>query len=129
MIMPALPTTTTIQTPPALTIRATDASVAPLTVTSGLAATLRATLTASAPLTGTVVDFYVYDAAGRLVAQTWRGLVGFTAGVPHSLSAAWVVPPTLARGAYTLRIGVFGPSWSPLYAWIDTRTTVSVTTR
>jgi len=118
--VPALPTATTVQTPAALTILVNDASVAPLTVTSGATATLRATLTASAPLTGTVVDFYVYDAGGRPVAQTWLSPVGFAAGVPQPLSTVRVVPPILAGGTYTLKIGVFGPGWSPLYAWVDT---------
>ncbi len=126
MTVPALPTATTVQTPAALTILVNNASVAPLTVTAGATATLRATLTASAPLTGTVVDFYVYDAGGRLVTQTWRSSVSFVAGVPQPLSADWVVPPILVGGTYTLKIGVFGPSWSPLYAWIDTAANFAV---
>jgi len=126
MTVPALPTATTVQTPAALTILVNNASAAPLTVTAGATATLRATLTASAPFTGTVVDFYVYDAGGRLVAQTWRSPVGFAAGMPQPLSADWVVPPILIGGTYTLKIGVFGPGWSPLYAWIDTAAAFAV---
>ncbi len=125
-VAPALPTATPGRPAPALAVSISGASVTPLTVTSGATATVQAMLTTSAPLTGTIVDFYLYDAGGRLVAQTWRGPVSFVAGAPRPLSAAWTVLPTLTGGAYTLKIGVFGPGWSPLYAWIDTAATFTV---
>jgi len=99
-------------------VSATSIAIVPLTATAGTTATLRATLTASTPLTGALVDFYIYDAGGHMVAQTWCSPVDLARGTPRTLSASWAVPPTLA-GSYTLKIGVFGPRWSPLYAWID----------
>jgi len=110
--------------PLAVTISASSASAT--SVTPGGTAILAATVAANIPLSGTIVDFYVYDASGHLVAQTWQSPVALAAGAPQTAKAAWSVPATLAPGTYTLKVGVFGAGWSPLYAWDDAAATFTV---
>jgi len=112
--------------PLAVTISASSASAT--SVTPGGTAILAATVAANIPLSGTIVDFYVYDASGHLVTQTWQSPVALAAGAPQTAKAAWSVPATLAPGTYTLKVGVFGAGWSPLYAWDDAASTFTVGT-
>jgi len=110
--------------PLAVTISASSASAT--SVTPGGTTILAATVAANIPLSGTIVDFYVYDASGHLVAQTWQSPVALAAGASQTAKAAWSVPATLAPGTYTLKVGVFGAGWSPLYAWDDAASTFTV---
>ncbi len=112
--------------PLAVTISASSASAT--SVTPGGTTILAATVAANIPLSGTIVDFYVYDASGHLVAQTWQSPVALAAGASQTAKAAWSVPATLAPGTYTLKVGVFGAGWSPLYAWDDAASTFTVGT-
>jgi len=118
---PSLPTTAQ---PVAVTIG--GASVAPGLVVPDGVATLTDTITVNQSLSGAIVDFYVYDAAGRLVSQIPQNPVTLAAGIPQVVSTSWTVPAGQAPGAYTLKVGVFGPGWSPLYAWSDQAATFSV---
>ncbi len=120
---PAMTSPTTAG-PLAVTISASSASAT--SVTPGGTAILAATVAANIPLSGAIVDFYVYDASGHLVTQTWQSPVALAAGAPQTVKAAWSVPATLAPGTYTLKVGVFGAGWSPLYAWDDAASTFTV---
>ena len=64
-----------------------------------------------------LVDFQVYDSAGLMVSQTWQSSVSLSPQAPQTVSTSWSVPPGLAAGAYTLKVGVFGLNWASLYAW------------
>jgi len=91
----------------------------------GGATTLGATVTTTAQLNGAVVDFYIYDATGKLVDQTWRRPVTLVAG-PQNVTVGWTAPPTMTPGTYTLKVAVFRAGWSLLYAWDSTATTFTV---
>ncbi len=100
-------------------------SVATPSLAPGGATTFGATVTATARLRGAVVDFYIYDATGKLVDQTWRSPVTLAVGA-QNVSAGWTAPATLAPGAYTLKVAVFRAGWSLLYAWDSAATTFTV---
>lgn len=63
-----------------------------------------------------VVDLEVYNAQNKRVAQNiWQGqkLVKGKSNAYH-----WTWKPT-TPGAYTVKLGVFGSTWKPLYHWSD----------
>jgi len=74
-----------------------------------------------------LVDFQIYNAAGMLIAQTWQSPVTLPAKSQQTVSAPWNIPTDLAPGTYTLKVGVFGPGWTPLYAWDNGSATFIVT--
>lgn len=43
-----------------------------------------------------------------------------------NVSTHWVVPPNARSGPYIMKIGIFGPHWSPLYTWNDRAATFVV---
>ncbi len=88
--------------------------------------TLWATASANQTLKGVVVDFYIVDAHGKLVTQAWRTPVALMATKPQVVSASWMVPATQRSGSYTVKVGVFGPHWSPLIAWNNDAATLTV---
>ena len=42
------------------------------------------------------------------------------------VTTAWPVPGGQTTGSYTLKIGVFGNGWNPLYAWDANGATITV---
>jgi len=62
-----------------------------------------------------------------MIAQTWQSPVTLPATSQQTVSAPWSIPPGLAPGTYTLKVGVFGPNWAPLYAWDNGSATFIVT--
>jgi hypothetical protein len=61
-----------------------------------------------------VVDLEVYNAKGTRIGQNvWQGqkLVKGKSNVYH-----WAWTPKTA-GIYTVKVGVFGTNWKPLYRW------------
>jgi len=123
--VPTPSATATATTAAPLKIAIGEGSVATPSLAPGGATTFGATVTATARLRGAVVDFYIYDATGKLVDQTWRSRVTLAAGA-QNVSAGWTVPATLAPGAYTLKVAVFRAGWSLLYAWDSAATTFTV---
>ena len=102
--------------PIAVVLASTMASAGMMSL--GTTATFSATVSATAPLAGAIVDFQIYSPAGGLVAQVWQDSVTFgSPNTPVTVSAPWNIPTDLAPGTYTLKVGVFGPGWAPLYAW------------
>jgi len=95
-------------------------------IAPGETETLAATVTSTIPLAGAIVDFYVYDASGHLVTQIWQSPVVLAANTPQTVRASWSVPAHMAPGTYTLKVGVFGTGWSPLYAWNDAAATLTI---
>jgi hypothetical protein len=89
----------------------------PVSVGAGEALTFAISLRASCAARA-LVDFEVYDAAGRRVWQSWKDRAVLTARL-ESFRARWVVPRELAAGPYTLKLGVFSVGWGRIYGWND----------
>jgi hypothetical protein len=83
-------------------------------------------VTTSGPLSGAIVDFEVYNASGTKIYQSYQSGVTFAANTPQTFKATWAVPASQAAGTYTLKIGIFGAGWSPLYAWDNAGATFTV---
>lgn len=113
-------------TPSALSVRVTSASASPATVSRGGATTLAATINSNRALSNAIVDFEIYNAAGTKLYQTYRSPVSFAANSATTVKATWTVSTSLPTGGYTLKIGVFGPNWSPLYTWDNYAGTITV---
>lgn len=73
-----------------------------------------------------LVDLEVYSASGKKVYQAYWDRQAFSAGVARSFSAQWTPPRSLAPGTYTVKVGIFAPGWSGLYAWNNGATTFTV---
>ncbi len=123
---PGIPDTATPTSGGAPMVSIGTSSTASTNVAPGETETLAATVTTTIPLAGAIVDFYVYDASGHLVTQIWQSPVVLAANTPQTVRASWSVPAHMAPGTYTLKVGVFGTGWSPLYAWNDAAATVMV---
>jgi len=124
--IPVPPTATPTATPQRLAITITNADSAPAVAVPGTMVTLRATASANQMLKGAIVDFYIVDAHGKLVTQAWQTPVDLTATKPRVVSTSWMVPANQGSGSYTLKVGVFGPNWSPLIAWNNDVATLTV---
>ena len=70
------------------------------------------------------MDVEVYNAAGTKVGQQFWQAQSFTSRQKRTYSWNWVTPKT--PGTYTVKVGVFGPNWSPLYFWNNTANTITV---
>ncbi|MFN8557678.1 MAG: hypothetical protein U0531_10130, partial [Dehalococcoidia bacterium] len=121
------PTTTPAPTPttPPSGWTAT-ASVSPTSVRAGRTVIINATVKSSAARSG-LVDIEVYDAGGRKVYQKWYPNESPVAGVAKTYSTSWSVPQWTAAGTYTVKVGVFGPNWTPLYTWNDNAARLTIT--
>lgn len=111
----------------AATIHFVGAAATPSSVAPGATVRLSVTFSASCATTG-LVDFEVYDSAGKLAYQTWRDNRSLT-GQQQTFTVRWKVPSGLAPGMYYLSIGVFSPGstgWSTLYGWDQAAAQLSV---
>jgi hypothetical protein len=68
----------------------------------------------------------VYNSAGTKVYQTTQSGASLSANTAKTFTASWAVPSGQAAGSYTLKIGVFGSGWTPLYAWDNAGATIQV---
>ncbi|HZU14547.1 MAG TPA: hypothetical protein VFB58_17045 [Chloroflexota bacterium] len=94
-------------------------TVQPSSVSAGDQVTLAADIsTQDAPLTNALVDFKLYEGSKK-VWQTAQTSVSVPEGASRSVSVAWTVPMSATTGSYVLKVGVFGATWKPLYAWND----------
>jgi hypothetical protein len=127
---PVPPTSTATSAPtataPAAGVAINSASASPSTVVPGATTTLSTTVTSNTALAGAIVDFEVYDSAGTKIYQTYQSPVSFAANTAQTFTANWSVPGTQVPGTYTLKIGVFGSGWTPMYAWNDAGATMTV---
>jgi hypothetical protein len=112
--------------PATLSVRVMRAWANPATVARGSTTTLAATIVSNQALSGAIVDFEVYNTAGTKLYQTYRSPVAFAANSAKTVKATWTVPTSQATGRYTLKIGVFGPNWNPLYTWDNSAATITV---
>jgi hypothetical protein len=107
---------------PAFTASA-SASVNP--VSRGKSTTISLTVTdTGGALSSGIVDLEIYNSAGTQVKQKYWTSQSFSAGQKRSYSFSWTAPST--TGTYTVKIGVFGPNWSPMYYWNNGAVTIKV---
>lgn len=92
------------------------AAVKPATVEPGTSTMITATfINTGAPLVNGIIDLEIYNAAGQKVAQQfWTGQY-LAMGQKRSFTYLWTAPQQ--TGVYTVRLGVFGAEWTPLYHW------------
>ena len=105
----------------------TSASAAPGTIARGSTESFSATIVANAALSGAIVDFEVYNSANAKIYQGYQSPVTFAATVAQTFTATWAVPAGQATGTYTLKVGVFGSGWAPLYVWNNAAASFTVT--
>ena len=94
-----------------------SSSAAPSQVVPGSFVSLSATIGTNVQLSGAIVDYEVYSSSGAKTFQWFASGQNFAANAPRSIGTTWHVPSSQATGTYTFKIGVFGPGWTPLYAW------------
>jgi len=71
-----------------------------------------------------IVDVEVWSSGGQKVGQQFFSGQNLSPGQTASFSYSWTAPP--AAGTYAVKIGVFGPNWSPLLFWANSAATISV---
>lgn len=72
------------------------------------------------------MDLEVYSSAGQKVYQKVWDNQSFAAGVSRGFSTQWTVPTSLAPGVYTIKVGIFAPGWSGMFAWNNGAATFTV---
>jgi hypothetical protein len=119
-----LPTATSVAAPqPGYT---TSASAAPVAVARGAVVSFSASARSNAAASNMVVDLEVYDSSGVKVFQTsWTGQ-SFSAAQSRTYITSWSVPSTARVGQYTVKIGIFGPNWTPMVHWNNGATTFTI---
>ncbi|MHB1682199.1 MAG: alpha-L-arabinofuranosidase [Bacilli bacterium] len=78
---------------------------------------------AGGSLANGILDIEVYDSAGQQVGQQYWTAQNLSSGQSATETYDWVAPGT--TGAYTVKLGVFGPNWSPNYYWNDNAASVN----
>ena len=109
-------------TPPVISF--TAAAATPESASAGQTVALSASITSSCA-TSALFDFEIYNAGGQKVWQTWQDHTPLS-GATQTFTANWLVPAGQAAGTYTLKLGVFGPGWTPLYGWDNGATTITI---
>jgi hypothetical protein len=103
----------------------TTATASPSTIAPSAVTTITAQVDdTGGPLSGGIIDIEVYDGSGNKVGQ--NAVTGQSFGANQTLTAtyAWTAPAT--AGTYTVKLGVFGASWTPNYAWNGAAATITV---
>ncbi len=104
-----------------------EGALAPSHVRPGDTVRLTAHITARGNgLTNALVDFEVYSVSGAKICQPVARGVTIRAGQTHTVTARCPIPKAAESGSYVLKIGVFGPNWSPLYTWNNGAATLAV---
>lgn len=101
-------------------------SAAPATAVGGTNASVNVTVNnVGGALANGIVDVEVYNDAGTKLGQTVFDGQHLAAGSTTQYTATWRAAET--PGTYTVKVGVFGPDWTPNYHWNDAAGTVTVT--
>jgi hypothetical protein len=117
---------------PTFSIGATAASPNPIQPGLTMTLTTSVTNTSAEVASGIIVDEEIFDAAGVMVNQGTTSGHQYTPGQtlqPGETRAYqwfWTIPPTLASGTYTIKIGIFQDHWSQLYLWNNDAATFTV---
>ena len=77
---------------------------------------LTATVSVDTDMGTVTVDQEVYDATGAKVFQQTH-TVDMRAGVPVDVASSFTLARYASGGTYSYKLGVFGPNWTPSYAW------------
>ena len=64
-------------------------------------------------------------AAAKIHQQLTTGQ-SFQAGQQRTFQWTWAVPPSLAPGVYTVKLGIFSGNWGTLYTWHNAAASVTV---
>jgi|GEM_PF-1742243 len=86
---------------------------------------LTATVSVDTDMGTVMVDQEVYDATGAKVFQQTRTL-DIRAGTPLNVASEFVLPRAASGGTYSYKFGVFGPNWTPVYAWVASAASFTV---
>ena len=106
-----------------------SATASPSSVAVGASTVIAVTVkdTGTSGVTNANVEMQVFDQSGHAAATSVWGGQSFTAGQTQQYSYTWAVPSTLAKGTYTVEIGVFDSSWATDYYWNSNGATITVT--
>ena len=96
----------------------TSAGASPSSVARGGTVNIR-TSVRSSQTTSAIVDLEVYDASGTKVGQNVCRVSFTRSGQTKNCRWSYVVPSSLTRGLYTVKVGVYSADWSVLYVWVD----------
>jgi hypothetical protein len=94
----------------------------------GQTETLTATVKSNVSMSSVLIDMEVYGPAPtypKVFQQTET--VPLHAGTPVAMTKPFALSSTATTGTYYFKIGVFGPTWSPLYTWNDSAGSFTVT--
>ena len=122
---PAAPATATPSPSPVAATWTTSASSSTAQPRRGRTMSVRASVKSSAAAQG-LVDVEVYSPSGQRVYQKVFDNRSFTAGQVQRFDISYAVPAAGETGMYTVKIGVFKPSWGVMYAWNDSALQLSV---
>ncbi|MFN0146599.1 MAG: hypothetical protein ACKVT1_08820 [Dehalococcoidia bacterium] len=123
---PATPTATPTASPsPSAGTWTLSASATSVEVLRGGTMRIKASVKSSAAANA-LIDIEIYSPSGTKVSQKVFDNRAFTAGQTRTFDAAYKVPATGETGTYTVKVGVFKPSWAGLYAWNDAALKVTV---
>ncbi len=101
------------------------ATASPALAGANASVTIQATVTnQGSPLSNGVVDIEEHDSSGNKVGQQYFWAQSFASGQSLPFSFAWTAPAS--AGTYTIEVGVFGASWTPLYTWLGNAGTLQV---
>ena len=70
-----------------------------------------------------VVEMEIWDAPGHAIYKEHKAGESFDAGQTKAFTFSWA--PTKV-GRYTVNVGVYGPKWTPSYAWKENAATITV---
>lgn len=117
-------------TGPLPTIVAATGSVSPVLAYPGGTATLTARISASHHgLSHALVDVELYQASGPRLCQRITTGVRVPKDGSTQISVQCAIPAGQASGDYVMKVGVFGPKWSPLYVWNAAAATLTIVAR
>ena len=104
---------------------ALNALAKPASVLHGRKTTIRAAITnEGGTLLKGVMDLEIYDANGAKVGQKFWLRQDVRSG--HGRGYVWSFRAPDSAGTYTVKMGVFGKGWAPLYTWNDGAVTFTV---
>jgi hypothetical protein len=113
---------------PLPTIVSATGSVSPALAHPGETATLSARVSVSNhSLSHALVDIELYKASGSRLCQRVTTGVHVPKDGSTQVTARCTIPTRQASGDYVMKVGVFGPKWSPLYVWNNGAATFTVT--
>jgi hypothetical protein len=122
----ALPTNTAVPSTRTPTPTNTTTAVSPSFSTSATTSASSVTRGSSVSVTVSVrsvsastvlVDLEIYTPSNTKAYQGSWDSQPFAAGQTRTFTSTWAVPTTAATGSYTVKIGIFKPSWTGLYSW------------